>query len=92
MAIIPLASFRQLAFTMAAGLLIDTFLVRPVLTPAVLTLLGRAAGWPSRRIRTEPQSEEDLRAVALSGTEPDFGDLDGTGPGSRSDPALPAHR
>lgn len=51
-AIIPLETFRQLAFTMACGLLIDTFLVRPVLTPAVLTLLGRAAGWPSLRIRT----------------------------------------
>jgi RND superfamily putative drug exporter len=51
-AIIPLSTFRQVAFTMAVGLLIDTFLIRPVLTPAVLTLLGRVAGWPSRRIRT----------------------------------------
>ncbi|TYP89564.1 MMPL family transporter [Blastococcus xanthinilyticus] len=50
-AIIPLDSFRQVAFIMALGLLIDTFLIRPVLTPAVLTLLGRAAGWPSGRIR-----------------------------------------
>jgi RND superfamily putative drug exporter len=51
-AIIPLSTFRQVAFTMAVGLLIDTFLIRPVLTPAVLTLLGRTAGWPSSRIRT----------------------------------------
>lgn len=51
-AIIPLASFRQLAFVMAVGLLLDTFLVRPVLTPALLTLLGPSASWPSRRIRT----------------------------------------
>jgi putative drug exporter of the RND superfamily len=51
-AIIPLSTFRQVAFTMAVGLLIDTFVIRPVLTPAVLTLLGRSAGWPSRRIRT----------------------------------------
>ena len=51
-AIIPLGLFRQIAFVMTVGLLIDTFLVRPVLTPAVLTLLGRAAGWPGRRIRT----------------------------------------
>lgn len=51
-AIIPLGAFRQLAFIMAVGLLLDTFLVRPVLTPAVLTLLGPAASWPSRRIRT----------------------------------------
>jgi RND superfamily putative drug exporter len=51
-AIIPLSTFRQIAFAMAAGLLIDTFLIRPVLTPAVLTLLGRSAGWPGHRIRT----------------------------------------
>jgi RND superfamily putative drug exporter len=55
-AIIPLGLFRQIAFVMAVGLLIDTFLIRPVLTPAVLTLLGRAAGWPSRRIRTSPRT------------------------------------
>ena len=55
-AIIPLATFRQIAFTMTVGLLVDTFLVRPVLTPAVLTLLGRAAGWPGHRIRTSPEA------------------------------------
>ncbi len=49
-AIIPLATFRQIAFAMAVGLLLDTMIVRPVLTPAVLTLMGRAAGWPSRRV------------------------------------------
>jgi RND superfamily putative drug exporter len=51
-AIIPLEPSRQIAFAMALGLLIDTLLVRPVLTPAVLTLLGRAAGWPGSRIYT----------------------------------------
>ena len=53
-AIIPLSTFRQIAFTMTAGLLIDTFLVRPVLTPSLLTVLGRASSWPSHRIRTTP--------------------------------------
>jgi len=32
---------------------VDTLVVRPVLTPAVLTLLGRAASWPSKRVTTE---------------------------------------
>lgn len=53
-AIIPLSTFRQIAFAMTVGLLIDTLVVRPVLTPAVLTLLGRTASWPSRRITTQP--------------------------------------
>jgi RND superfamily putative drug exporter len=74
-AIIPLDTFRQLAFTMAVGLLLDTFIVRPVLTPAVLTLLGRWAGWPGRRITTAATSGEDLhkaaqRAAFRSGSSP----------------------
>lgn len=64
-AIIPLETFRQLAFTMAVGLLIDTFLIRPVLTPAVLTLLGSAAGWPSKRIRTSTVPKAELQKSAL---------------------------
>lgn len=51
-AIIPLSTFRQIAFAMTVGLLLDTLVVRPILTPAVLTLLGSAAGWPGRRITT----------------------------------------
>jgi putative drug exporter of the RND superfamily len=51
-AIIPLSTFRQIAFAMTVGLLLDTLIIRPVLTPAVLTLLGRWAGWPSKRITT----------------------------------------
>lgn len=48
---VPLAAFQQIAFTMAAGLLIDTLVVRPIMTPALLGLLGRAAQWPSRSPR-----------------------------------------
>ena len=53
-AIIPLSTFRQIAFAMSVGLLLDTLIIRPVLTPAVLTLMGRMAGWPGKRIRTGP--------------------------------------
>ncbi len=59
-AIIPLATFRQIAFAMTVGLLLDTLLIRPILTPAVLTLLGRAASWPSHRITTTPRSAESV--------------------------------
>lgn len=86
-AIIPLGTFRQVAFTMAVGLLIDTFLIRPVLTPAVLTLLGRTASWPSHRIRTGAVSPEELRRTAVAAArEPSGRRLDvptETGVGSR---------
>ena len=52
---------------MAVGLILDTVLVRPVLTPAVLTLLGRTAGWPGRRIRTSAEPDGQLPAPTLSG-------------------------
>ena len=65
-AIIPLATFRQIAFAVTVGLMIDTLIVRPVLTPALLTLLGHRASWPSQRITrgerrtvtTTPESDD----------------------------------
>jgi RND superfamily putative drug exporter len=60
-AIIPLSTFRQIAFAMAVGLLLDTLVVRPLLTPAVLTLLGSAAGWPGRRITTTARQTPPAR-------------------------------
>ncbi len=70
-AIIPLSTFRQVAFTMAVGLLIDTFIIRPVLTPAVLTLLGRHAGWPSSRIRTTADRTDAGQQLGLLQDEAD---------------------
>lgn len=68
-AIIPLETFRQIAFTMTAGLLIDTFLIRPILTPAVLTLLGKYAGWPSKRIRTSAVGRQELSDAVSAAVE-----------------------
>jgi RND superfamily putative drug exporter len=38
----------QGGFVIGAGILLDTFLVRTVVVPALATLLGRANWWPSR--------------------------------------------
>ena len=38
----------QGGFVIGAGILLDTFLVRTVLVPAIATLVGRANWWPSR--------------------------------------------
>ena len=50
LALVPIAAFHQLAFVLATGLLIDAFLVRSVLTPAVIALVGERSSWPSRRL------------------------------------------
>jgi len=45
---IPLAAFRELAFAMAVGILLDTFVARSVLMPALIALVGRVSAWPGR--------------------------------------------
>lgn len=49
-ALIPLQTFAELAFAMGVGLLIDTFIVRSLLMPALLSLVGPISGWPGHRL------------------------------------------
>lgn len=53
-ALIPLAPFYELAFAMGLGVLIDAFLVRSVLVPALISVVGRASGWPGKRLAKPP--------------------------------------
>lgn len=48
LALVPLRQFRELAFVMAFGVLLDALVVRSLLVPSVLTLLGRLSAWPRR--------------------------------------------
>jgi RND superfamily putative drug exporter len=41
LALVDLAAFRQLAFLLAAGILVDSFFVRSVFVPALVALFGR---------------------------------------------------
>jgi uncharacterized protein (DUF2267 family) len=63
LAIVPLRSFREFAFVMAAGILIDTFIVRSLLVPALTALFGEAAWWPGRRVRA-PEAPALLEEIA----------------------------
>jgi RND superfamily putative drug exporter len=49
LAIVPLAQFREIAVAMALGIVIDTFVVRSVLVPALVILFGSAGRWPGGR-------------------------------------------
>ena len=48
--LVPLRQFTELAFALAAGILLDTYVVRTLLVPALLTVVGPASGWPGRRL------------------------------------------
>jgi len=57
LAIIQVRAFWEFAFAMAIGILIETFIVRPLLVPALVALFGEAAGWPGNRLQApEPAS------------------------------------
>jgi RND superfamily putative drug exporter len=57
LALIPIRPMRELAFVMAAGILIDTFLVRSILVPSLMATFGRASWWPNSPPRPEPSSD-----------------------------------
>jgi len=49
--VIPILFLAQIAFIVAFGVLLDTFVVRSLLVPALAHDLGRAVWWPSRLSR-----------------------------------------
>lgn len=55
LAIIPLRAFAEFGFAMAVGVLIDSFVVRSFLVPALVSLFGAFGSWPGRRLRRSEQ-------------------------------------
>ncbi len=59
-AIIPIRSFREIAFAMVTGILIETFVVRSLLAPSLITIFGYFSGWPGRRLHAEVDPPTDV--------------------------------
>jgi len=53
------SQFRDIGFGLAIGVLLDTFVVRTLLVPSAVVLVGRFSWWPSRLHRTPPHVEGD---------------------------------
>ena len=73
---------RDIGLGLALGILMDTFLVRTLLVPSTVVLLGRWNWWPSRMSRADrqiPATGVTSEVVAAPGSEPG---ADVTGPAS----------
>jgi RND superfamily putative drug exporter len=58
LALIPIRPMRELAFVMAAGIVIDSFLVRSLLVPSLAGAFGRLSFWPNSPPTPETSSAE----------------------------------
>jgi RND superfamily putative drug exporter len=64
--VIPILFLAQIAFIVAFGVLLDTFVVRSLLVPALSHDIGRAIWWPSKLWRAGPDAPH---AVASGETD-----------------------
>ncbi|GEB54536.1 MMPL family transporter [Streptomyces gardneri] len=64
----PIRELFQFGFAMAFGILLDTFLIRPLLVPALVHLFGDHALWPARPThpRTPPTPAEPAATPAAA--------------------------
>jgi len=62
------SQFRDIALGLALGILMDTFLVRTLLVPSTVVLLGRWNWWPSRMSRPGADAQAAVAAATAAGT------------------------
>jgi putative drug exporter of the RND superfamily len=63
LAVLPLVFLTEIGFVVAFGVLLDTFLVRSVLVPALVEMIGPTIWWPSTLAREEEPSAPEHMPV-----------------------------
>jgi RND superfamily putative drug exporter len=58
--VLPLVFLRQIGFAVAVGVLLDTFIVRSTLVPALAYDIGSKIWWPSKLAKVEPEVVEPV--------------------------------
>lgn len=80
-AALHMIEMKELGVTLAVAVLIDALVVRGIVLPSLLVLLGRNAWWPSKLARRVAPADADGRPAAGGGTT--FAEVGG-GPARRS--------
>ena len=69
LAMLPIDVLVMLGFVVAVGVLVDTFIVRSMLVPAIITLVGDKSWWPSKLAKTagahDAPAEEEKEPAAV---------------------------
>ena len=78
---------EEIGVGLAVGVLLDTFLVRTLLVPSMVVLIGRWNWWPSQLWRDEEGEDRSFSDDAGSGHELGYERLDGHVAASRRNPA-----
>ena len=66
LSVLPLLFLAQMAFLVGFGVLLDTFVVRSLVVPSAVALIGNTTWWPSRLSRrpaAAPEPESELARV-----------------------------
>jgi RND superfamily putative drug exporter len=64
LAMLPITVLVELGTVVAFGVLVDTFIVRSMLVPAIITVVGDASWWPSKLSRGADRAVEEPAEAA----------------------------
>ncbi len=67
LAVLPLLFLFQIAFIVAVGVLIDTIIVRSLVVPSAVILIGPKSWWPSKLAKHADLDAEEALEVARTG-------------------------